>query len=80
MTFRQAYFSSENNLLFTTSSKNHLSLWDIRTGEEVGTWRSQVVRPSATILSMHKNANGELLTINSDAMVEAWDLTLLNNM
>lgn len=80
MTFRQAYFSSENNLLFTTSSKNHLSLWDIRTGEEVGTWRSQVVRPSATILSMYKNANGELLTINSDAMVEAWDLTLLNNM
>lgn len=80
MTFRKAYFASYDNLLFTTSSKNHLSLWDIRTGEEIGTWRTQVNKPSATILSMHRNAKGELLTINSDAMVEAWDLNLLNNM
>lgn len=80
MTFRQAYFVSEEHLLFTTSSKNHLSLWDIRTGEEIGTWRTQVNKPSATILAMHTNRKGELLTINSDAMVEAWDLNSLNNM
>lgn len=80
MVFRQAYFINHADLLATSSSKNHLSLWDTQTGEELGTWQSQVETPTATILSMFSNDKGELLTINSDAMLEKWDLTQLNTL
>jgi len=80
MVFRQAYFINYANILATSSSKNHLTFWDTVTGEELGTWTSEVQTPSATILAMHSNDRGELLTVNSDAMVEKWDLTQLNKL
>ena len=80
MVFRQAYFINYANILATSSSKNHLTFWDTESGEEIGTWNSEVQTPSATILAMYSNDKGELLTVNSDAMVEKWDLTQLNKL
>ncbi|TMO52529.1 hypothetical protein CWC21_21885 [Pseudoalteromonas phenolica] len=80
MVFRQAHFINYANLLATSSSKNHLTIWDTITGEELGTWLSHVQTPTATILAMYSNDRGELLTVNSDAMVEKWDLTQLNTL
>jgi len=80
MVFRQAYFINYANILATSSSKNHLTFWDTETGEEIGTWNSEVQTPTATILAMYSNDKGELLTVNSDAMVEKWDLTQLNKL
>lgn len=80
MVFRQGHFVEHSNLLVTSSSKNHISIWDTTTGEELGTWQSQIDTSTATVLSMYSNDRGELFTINSDAMIEKWDLTQLNTL
>jgi WD40 repeat protein len=78
MVFRQGHFIDHANLLVTSSSKNHISIWDTTTGEELGTWQSLVETSTSTVLSMYSNEKGELFTINTDALIEKWDLTQLN--
>ena len=80
MVFRQGYFIENDKILVTTSSKNHITFWDIESGEELGTWESLATSPNATILALHSNEYGELFTLNSDAMLEKWDLSKLNKL
>ena len=78
MVFRQGHFINHANLLVTSSSKNHISIWDTTTGVELGTWQSLVETSTSTVLSMYSNEKGELFTINTDALIEKWDLTQLD--
>ncbi|NOU50059.1 hypothetical protein HG263_05840 [Pseudoalteromonas sp. JBTF-M23] len=75
--FRKALFIPTAELLATSSSKSHLSLWSTQTGDELGTWTIKTQREGATIVSMHATQTGMLYTLNSDAMLESWDLNAL---
>ncbi|RJE72159.1 hypothetical protein BGP78_19275 [Pseudoalteromonas sp. MSK9-3] len=75
--FRQSLFVQGGALLATSSSKSHLSVWHVGTGEEIGTWTIQTKSKGASIVAMHGDDVGELLTFNSDGMVERWNLDLL---
>ncbi|WP_152087824.1 WD40 repeat domain-containing protein [Pseudoalteromonas sp. A25] len=78
--FRKSLFISNADLLATSSSKSHLTLWHTNTGDELGTWTIQTQREGATILSMHATQTGTLYTLNSDAILESWDLSALRQL
>ncbi|CAH9050384.1 hypothetical protein PSECIP111951_00181 [Pseudoalteromonas holothuriae] len=75
--FRKSLFIPSTQLLATSSSKSHLSLWNTQTGDELGTWTISTQRSGATIISMHATQTGKLYTLNSDAMLQRWDLNAL---
>jgi WD40 repeat protein len=75
--FRQSLFIEDGRLLATSSSKSHLSLWHVSTGNEIGTWTINTRNKGASIVAMHSDNAGKLLTFNSDGMVERWNLNLL---
>ncbi|MCF6436620.1 hypothetical protein [Pseudoalteromonas sp. MMG022] len=78
--FRQSQFIPNAPLLATSSSKSHLSLWDTKTGDELGTWTIATQREGASIMSMHATKAGKLYTLNSDAMLQSWDLNQLKTL
>ncbi|MBD1583754.1 WD40 repeat domain-containing protein [Pseudoalteromonas sp. S16_S37] len=78
--FRKSQFIPTAELLATSSSKSHLSLWNTQTGDELGTWTIKTQREGATIVSMHTTQTGKLYTLNSDAMLESWDLNALKTL
>ena len=75
--FRQSRFLERGALLATSSSKSHLSLWHTGTGDEIGTWTIQTKNKGASVVAMYGDNNGHLLTFNSDAVLERWDLDVI---
>lgn len=70
--FRQALFVERGNTLITSSSKQSLTRWDTKTGQELSTWNITAFTPGTTILSMALDSEGKLWTISSDAALEEW--------
>ncbi|WP_419147125.1 WD40 repeat domain-containing protein [Pseudoalteromonas 'SMAR'] len=75
--FRQAKFIPGSNLLATSSSKSHLSIWRYNDGEELGTWSIQAKRKGATVVDMYSPDANTLVTLNSDGILETWALNQL---
>ena len=70
--FRQAIFSERGNTLITSSSKQGLTRWDVKTGQELSTWNVNAFTPGTTVLSMALDSEGKLWTMSSDAALEEW--------
>ncbi|TMP39527.1 beta-propeller domain-containing protein [Pseudoalteromonas rubra] len=75
--FRKALFIRGSELLATSSSKSHLSIWNTQNGEELGTWQISSVHDGATIVDMYAADRNSLLTLSSDGILEAWTLNAL---
>lgn len=75
--FRQAKFIPGSNLLATSSSKSHLSIWRYNDGEELGTWSIQAKRKGASVVDMYSPNSNTLVTLNSDGILETWALNQL---
>ncbi|WP_125781463.1 WD40 repeat domain-containing protein [Pseudoalteromonas rubra] len=75
--FRKALFIKGSELLATSSSKSHLSIWNTQSGEELGTWQINFVHDGATIVDMYAADRHTLLTLSSDGILEAWTLNAL---
>ncbi|QPB85335.1 hypothetical protein CWC22_020125 [Pseudoalteromonas rubra] len=77
--FRAAAFSSDLRYLATGSTKAWWTLWDAQSGQEIGAYAIQAQSRDATVLDMHTNSQGELLTLSSDGFVELWQISTLLN-
>ncbi|TMP39528.1 WD40 repeat domain-containing protein [Pseudoalteromonas rubra] len=75
--FRAAAFSDDERYLATGSSKAWWTLWDAQNGQEIGAFFIKAHSRDATILDMHTNSHGELLTLSSDGFVELWQISTL---
>lgn len=75
--FRLAEFVPNSQLLVTTAPKGQLSVWNSQTGEELGSGISQAEREGSSIIDLHFIDSATFETINSDGLIEAWDLQSL---
>ncbi|MFC3034741.1 WD40 repeat domain-containing protein [Pseudoalteromonas fenneropenaei] len=75
--FREALMIKDRAWLVTTSSKAHFTVWDSRTGAELGSWRIAANSAEATVLALGGASTGQVLSLSSDGIVERWDLNQL---
>ncbi|MBQ4834986.1 WD40 repeat domain-containing protein [Pseudoalteromonas luteoviolacea] len=77
--FRKALFIEQSRLLATSSSKSQLTIWDTKSGNELGTWQINTVNSGATIVDMYAPSKEKLVTLSSDGLLEEWALNMLAN-
>ncbi|KZN46151.1 WD40 repeat domain-containing protein [Pseudoalteromonas luteoviolacea] len=77
--FRKALFIEKSGLLATSSSKSQLTIWDAKSGNELGTWQINTVNSGATIVDMYAPSKEKLVTLSSDGLLEEWALNMLAN-
>ncbi|AOT10467.1 WD40 repeat domain-containing protein [Pseudoalteromonas luteoviolacea] len=78
--FRAAAFSPDGQYLATGSSKSWWTLWDVKTGQEIDAYGIQAATSTALIVDMHINDESKLVTLNSDGIVEYWDINTLTGL
>jgi len=76
--FRQAIFLSNGSKLFTASSKFQLSLWDTRSGREIGFGNVRSYNFGSMILDFAVTKHQDVYSISSDGVLEVWDNKDLN--
>ncbi|WP_462173141.1 WD40 repeat domain-containing protein [Pseudoalteromonas xiamenensis] len=75
--FREAYFDESGKLLMTTSSKSQITFWDLKSGKEIGVWSCQTMKDGATVLAITQPDKTHMMTVNTDGLIETWNLTPL---
>jgi WD40 repeat protein len=75
-TFRESLFVDNGRKLITASSKQILSLWDVRTGIEISSWNISSSTSSTNVVAMANGHNGQLYTLSSDAILEIWNINI----
>ncbi|WP_244951625.1 WD40 repeat domain-containing protein [Pseudoalteromonas luteoviolacea] len=75
--FRKALFIEQSAYLATSSSKSHLTIWDTKSGNEIGTWQIDTLNAGATIVDMYAPSREKLVTLSSDGLLEEWALNML---
>ncbi|KZN69248.1 WD40 repeat domain-containing protein [Pseudoalteromonas luteoviolacea] len=75
--FRKALFIEQSAYLATSSSKSHLTIWDTKSGNELGTWQIDTLNAGATIVDMYAPSREKLVTLSSDGLLEEWALNML---
>ncbi|MDK2597277.1 hypothetical protein QNM18_19670 [Pseudoalteromonas sp. P94(2023)] len=78
--FRAAAISPDGQYLATGSSKFWWTLWHASNGQEIGAFAIKAASTTALILDMHINKQNILTTLNSDGIVEHWDINALLKM
>jgi WD40 repeat protein len=73
-TFRESLFVDNGRKLITASSKQKITLWDVRSGEELNKWQVTAHSPASIVLAMANGHYGKLHTLNSDGILEVWDI------
>lgn len=73
-TFRESLFVDDGRKLITASSKHKITLWDVRSGEELNKWQASSHSTASTVLAMANGHYGQLHTLNSDGVLEVWDI------
>ena len=72
--FRHALFIKGAPYLLTSSAKSELSLWHMQLGKEVNSWNVEAHSMGTTVLDMVELDNSDVLTLNSEGIVEIWDI------
>ncbi|WP_138675155.1 WD40 repeat domain-containing protein [Pseudoalteromonas aurantia] len=72
--FRHALFIKGAPYLLTSSAKSELSLWHMQSGKEVNSWNVEAHSMGTTVLDMVELDNSDVLTLNSEGIVEIWDI------
>ncbi|MCG7548026.1 WD40 repeat domain-containing protein [Pseudoalteromonas sp. Of7M-16] len=78
--FRAAAISPDGQYLATGSSKYWWTLWHTKNGQEIGAFAIKAASTTALILDMHIDKQNMLATLNSDGIVELWDINTLLKM
>lgn len=73
--FRQGTFIRDSSLLITTSPKTEITLWQTDSGEAVSAWSATAQSMGSAIVDLRYTAEGQLVTLTSDAVVETWDIS-----
>ena len=72
--FREATFVADDKYLLTSSSKAHMSLWQVSSGEEIISWPIAQLSLGSTVYDLQLSNSNVLTTISSDGVLERWDL------
>ncbi|KAF7764457.1 hypothetical protein PCIT_b0462 [Pseudoalteromonas citrea] len=73
--FRHALFIKGAPYLLTSSAKSELSLWHMKSGKEMFSWNVETHSMGTTVLDMVELSNTKVLTLNSEGIVEMWDIS-----
>ncbi|WP_223295931.1 WD40 repeat domain-containing protein [Shewanella sediminis] len=76
--FRQALFVERGQMLITSSSKQELASWDVKTGKELAKWNITAFSAGTTVVSMAVDSSGTLWSLSSDGALETWDIESIN--
>lgn len=71
--FRKALFLSHSPYLLTTSPKSELSLWHTLENKEALNWHVSTDSMGTTVFDIVELSDGDLVTLNSDGVVEYWN-------
>lgn len=76
--FRQALFIERGKILITSSSKQELASWNVRTGKELAKWNITAFSAGTTVVSMAVDSSGTLWSLSSDGALESWAIEPLH--
>ena len=71
--FRSGQFYDGGQFLITTTPKTDVSLWDVLSGKEIYTWRSETLSLGSTNLDI-KVLGNKIVTITSEGVYQEWAL------
>jgi WD40 repeat protein len=73
-TFRKSLFFDGGNKLLTTSSKQEVSTWDVRSGDEIMSWQVEAYSMGTTVLAIAEGSFGRVTTLTSDGVLQVWNI------
>ena len=73
-TFRESLFVDDGRKLITASSKQKITLWDVKSGEELTQWHTSALSLSSSVFAMAIGHGNQLHTLTSDGVLEVWDI------
>ena len=73
-TFRESLFIDQGRKLITASSKQKITLWQVRSGGELGQWQASAKSMASTVFAMASARYGQVHTLTSDGVLEVWQI------
>ena len=75
--FNESVFSPDKSTLLSGSPRQVLQLWRVSDGALLAQWQSEITKGRSSVLSVAYQGNSQIVSANSDGLLEQWQLPKL---